>query len=294
MAKSLPEYPSFTPADSPKDAANWADWLEGFQAMLDAMQIPEDGPAVVDADHPENNRAARVERYNLFWHYIGTDCRKRLKKCDENGIATSDYTAAHKALTAKFNPTLNRLYQMHVVHSMRQAESESMDNFYVRVKDEVNKMCLSELNVQQLIELIILSQLVNNTHNQHLTRKAINNNHSLQEFREHARTTELTDQQLQGMKTQTETTNFVKKTKQQHDKRRKGKKTHDKDFEKKATKVCDYCGESCPKGKCPAFGKICSICGKRNHLPKMCKTAKYMRKKDKTVHQLEDEADTLD
>ena len=61
---------------------------------------------------------------------------------------------------------------MHVVHSMKQPESESMDNFYV--KDEVDKMCLTELNVQQLIELIILSQPVNNTHNQHLAMKAIN------------------------------------------------------------------------------------------------------------------------
>jgi len=79
MAKTLPEYPQFTPSDTPKDAAAWSDWLEGFQAMLDAMQIPDDADAVVDEANPENNTPAKRERYRLFWHYMGTECRKRLK-----------------------------------------------------------------------------------------------------------------------------------------------------------------------------------------------------------------------
>ena len=290
MARSLPEYPSFTPTDSPKDASAWEDWLEGFNAMMNAMQIPDDRQAVVDAENPRNNVAAVTERYRLFWHFIGNDSRKLLKKCDENGIETSDFAKAHAALTKKFSPTLNRLYQMHMVHSMKQGEAESMDNFYVRVKDEVDKMKLTDLTVNELIELIVLSQLVNNTHNSKLTRKAINDNQSMQQFREFARTTELTEQQLSGMG-QPETVNYSKKRNQEKplkEKRRQKNRPRRKP-ESKVERRCKYCGEVCAKGQCPAYGKICVKCGKRNHLPSVCKSSQPFRNRtDRQVHQFEE------
>ena len=38
-----------------------------------------------------------------------------------------------------------------------------MDNFYVRMKDEVDKMKLTDLNTNEMVELLSLSQLMNNT-----------------------------------------------------------------------------------------------------------------------------------
>ena len=304
MAKSLPEYPIFNPTDTPKDAAAWDDWLEGFLAMLDAMQVQDDAPAVVDAANEANNVAARTERYRLLWHYIGQDCRKRLKKCDNNGIENASFTQAHTALTRTFSPTLNRLYQMHVVHGMKQGEAESMDSFYVKVKDEVDKMRLNDLNVQQIIELIILSQLVNNTSNPALTRKAIKDNQSLQRFRNTARTTELTEQQLSGMHQQPEVTNYVRKktnkdsraqqrskqtTKHWKSQDRQSERPENRRHEKQRKHRCDYCGETCIKGKCPAFGQTCGKCGKPNHVAKVCKSSK-----DKHIRQLDDFDEELD
>lgn len=34
---------------------------------------------------------------------------------------------------------------------------------------------------------------------------------------------------------------------------------------------CKWCGSSHPKGKCPAYGKTCSNCGKTNHFVKACR-----------------------
>ena len=34
-----------------------------------------------------------------------------------------------------------------------------------------------------------------------------------------------------------------------------------RDFKKK----CKFCDSSHPRGKCPAYGKICHVCNKRNH-----------------------------
>ena len=294
--RSLPEYPSFNPTDTPKDASAWGDWLEGLNAMMDAMQIPEDQQAVADEANPANNRNAVTDRYKLFWHFMGNDTRKLLKKCDDNGIETLDYAKAHAALTKKFNPTLNRLYQMNVVHSMKQGEAESMDNFYVRVKDEVDKMMLTDLQVNQIIELIILAQLVNSTHNAKLTRKAINDSQSLTQFREFARTTELTEQQLTGMG-QPENVSYAKKMSQSHKKekrRTKSKRKTESKAEGKSDRLdrkCKYCGDSCVKGQCPAYGKVCSKCGKRNHLPAVCRNSQRQRYKTDKLHQLEEAED---
>ncbi|PAA80925.1 hypothetical protein BOX15_Mlig029604g7 [Macrostomum lignano] len=36
--------------------------------------------------------------------------------------------------------------------------------------------------------------------------------------------------------------------------------------------ACRYCGKSHPEGRCPAFGKSCSKCGKKNHFSTVCKS----------------------
>ena len=38
------------------------------------------------------------------------------------------------------------------------------------------------------------------------------------------------------------------------------------------TKQCQYCGRTHSYGKCPAFGKMCNKCNKKNHFAAMCKT----------------------
>ena len=40
---------------------------------------------------------------------------------------------------------------------------------------------------------------------------------------------------------------------------------------------CHYCGKVHPKGKCPAYGKVCSSCGKVNHFAAVCLTSKRVK-----------------
>ena len=46
---------------------------------------------------------------------------------------------------------------------------------------------------------------------------------------------------------------------------------------------CKYCGLKHEQGKCPAYGKICNICNKRNHFQSVCKS------KQKSVQKIEQE-----
>ena len=47
--------------------------------------------------------------------------------------------------------------------------------------------------------------------------------------------------------------------------------THDK-HEKDSSK-CKFCGNNRSREKCPAYGKTCAKCGKRNHFATVCKSS---------------------
>lgn len=123
MAISLPDYERFIPKDGPEDATAWANWLEGFQGMVGAMNIDADAPA-------NGNNPTQTQWYKLFFHYIGPKTRTVLKQVDDNGVESKSYAKAHASLTKRFAPSLNRIYQMNILAEMAQRESESMDCFH--------------------------------------------------------------------------------------------------------------------------------------------------------------------
>ena len=69
----------------------------------------------------------------------------------------------------------------------------------MRVKETVDMMDLTKLNAIPLIELLILSLLVNNTSNNSVKRKALKNGLPLKDFLNHARNCEHSEQQLKKM-----------------------------------------------------------------------------------------------
>ena len=109
MAKALPEYPNYMPKDSPEDATLWADWLEGFVAMMGAMDIEEDAEAVARQDG-QDPIPAKTRWFELLWHYLGKDTRKSLKKLDTNGVEGKSYKEAHEALTITFHFGINIIH----------------------------------------------------------------------------------------------------------------------------------------------------------------------------------------
>ena len=46
-------------------------------------------------------------------------------------------------------------------------------------------------------------------------------------------------------------------------------------------KKCKFCDSSHPRGKCPAYGKVCHVCNKRNHFKVCCPRVA------KKVHEIE-------
>ena len=111
MAVVLPNYPEFS--EDPRVAQRWSNWIEGFEALVRAMQINKQ----VKEDK---------DKYALLFHYVGQQTRNILKKLEDNGCADEGYKKAKAALEGHFKPKMNSVYLMHVVHQCRQGSSETI------------------------------------------------------------------------------------------------------------------------------------------------------------------------
>ena len=67
---------------------------------------------------------------------------------------------------------------------------------------------------------------------------------------------------------------FINRTDQTNRAARPRKKSEYKrqDPHKKKIRKCSKCGRDHQKGQCPAFGKVCHICNKKNHFAAVCKS----------------------
>ena len=88
--------------------------------MMGAIDIEEDAEAVA-GQHPVPTKT----RWFEMWHYLGRNTRKSLQKLENNDVKDKNYKEALKALTKYFAPTLNRIYQMHVLAEIKQGETLS-------------------------------------------------------------------------------------------------------------------------------------------------------------------------
>ena len=69
----LPLYPPFNEHESPSIATDWEEWIEGLDAMFDAMCLTND-----------------QDKFSKLYHYLG-NTRRTLKKLDDNGIPGMEY-----------------------------------------------------------------------------------------------------------------------------------------------------------------------------------------------------------
>lgn len=94
---------------------------------------------------------------------------------------------------------MNNVLVINSIQQIKQQDGESMDNFYMRVKEEAALLDIANLSKEQLIELFILAQLVHCCTNNMLKKKALKDGLSLKDFLATARAFERADHQVQEM-----------------------------------------------------------------------------------------------
>ena len=278
----LPTYPDFNPKEDPTDAQRWSDWIDGFEAMIRALQIT-------------NQVKESKDKYALLYHYIGQNVRSILKKLDKNGSGNEDYKEAKAALDGYFKPKMNRIYLMHVLHQCKQGQEETMDSFHMRVKEAMVPLELEKLSVNELIELMTISQLVNNCNNTALRKKTLKDGLSLHDFMSNARSYERAEMQSKEIeRSESASTYSVKSQPNRYKSEKKdsgrtcyfcnGPFPH-KDGKcpnRKKSSECFYCGGSFPhQNRCPAKEHECRRCKRRGHYEKMCKMTREVNQIEK-------------
>ena len=158
MAIQLPSYPAFEVIDDPSVAQKWENWLDGFEALIWAMKVTDN----------DDIKAMLV-------HYAGGEVRKPLKKLpasdqptNTDSEAVNAYEQAKTILNEHFAPKMNRVFLINSLQQVKQTATESVDAFYMRVKEKYNPLKLEELTPAQIGELVILAQLVNHCTNNSL------------------------------------------------------------------------------------------------------------------------------
>ena len=111
---------------------------------------------------------------------------------------------------------------MNVLQKIKQSESETVDSFYMRIKAAVSMLSPETMSQAELIELLTLSQLVNNCTITAKRKKALKDGLKLRDFPDNTRAYELTEAQTQEIeKSSSGMVNATRKRFQHH---QKGKK----------------------------------------------------------------------
>ena len=159
-----------------------------------------------------------------------------------------------------FVPKRNTIYERYVFSCRSQKHGKSFDQFLTELRKFATTCQFGTFEDEMLRDRIVTG-LRDHGHRERVLRETTL---TLQKAIDICRTNEMAANQRLKMK-QTDTVHLLH-----------GNETraHHADPRKNPRKIknCKYCVDSHAAGKCPAFGKTCTKCNKKNHLAKVCRS----------------------
>ena len=154
----------------------------------------------------------------------------------------------------------------------KQEQGESFMDFYKALLD-----LAADCDFGDQKDALILDRLVAGTHSDKIRRKALEKKHTLAELITYAAASAQADAQANalngGQKHHVNRLHFKFK-----------KKGHFKG-QGDSQQGCSYCGHKHAKNQCPAYGKECAYCKKKNHFARCCRKQKSDKKGKSQNHQ---------
>lgn len=210
-------------------------------------------------------------------HVIGPDAIEIFNtfRWDEEGDNEGDDKKMSKVLS-KFEkyctPKCNVTYERHQFNTRNQKEGESIDSYVTELRI-LSKSCEFGDLSDSLIKDRIVCGVIMDTVRSRLLRET---DLTLQKAVDICRAAEASSQQLKVLQTASagasgSNIDFVRK---KSDKNKPMKNTENRPAASQQKQKCGKCGYKHEPRKCPAFGKICMNCKKKNHFMRQCRSKK--------------------
>ena len=232
---------------------------------------------------------------------IGDEANTAIRNFQPGEKDTYDHLTAK--LIAYYTPVLQTSTYRHQFYNQYQEEGESVEDFINRLLELASKcgfrvLCRPAQNNDPAVYHDLTNEFVRDrlmvglTDQSTRVRLMREKNITLEAAADLAKAAEAAKKQLmqtareksvhgvhtrkQGPQAQAQTQNqkshkpdMKQRYRSQND-YKQGQRSSDK-FE---TQPCRYCGSKHDKKNCPAYGKTCKVCGKKNHFAKVCKSKK--------------------
>ncbi|XP_046746420.1 uncharacterized protein K02A2.6-like [Diprion similis] len=255
-------------------ATKWKRWLRAFELYMSTRNVV----------NPQRKR-------DFLLHTAGLEVQDIYYTFNiEEEEGTDIYKETIKRLDEYFKPTVNEPYERLLFRSITQQDNESVNQFYVRLKQQAQNCAFGDMEDQ-----MIRDQIIEKIQSSALRQKLLEEgrNLTLQRALELIRLGESSQQHTNAIEHKEETVNRIQSKQNHHGSMRQNQpKAQGQPKESYKCHRCGYTGHYAADKKCPAWGKTCEKCGLKDHFQIVCKTKKGAKARDKgrrDVRQVEEE-----
>lgn len=206
--------------------------------------------------------------YLMLW--AGEKGREIFSTWDVSADAKKKIQTYMDGFEAYCRPKTNLIYNRYKFKSRTQHDGETFEQFVTELR-LLMRDCNYPVNMQDdLIRDHIVFGIRSNEIREKLIREG--SELKLEKCIDIARTHELSQEQCKLMDEPCSVSAVKNRRQHQKPEARYTRKQPKKTTHPKTKQICDNCGQSHEKNKCPAQGVKCHFCGKLNHFVKMCRS----------------------
>lgn len=240
-------------------ANNWKLWSQQYEWFEEATRL---------------DRKSQKVQIGTFMSCIGADAVTIFNTFGLEGPALQLGTIKER-FSAYFTPKTNVTYERYTFNKLNQAEGETFDEFFTKVKTQSAKCEFAVLT-----DSLVRDKIIVGIRNDKVREKLLSEEVTLDRATQICRASELASSQLKSIqKDETPDVNAITKM-------RRSKKSSSSSTSKSFD--CKRCGRNHNPKECPAFNQKCNKCKKNGHYAKMCQGSKT---KDNKVHAVKDDSD---
>ncbi|MCG7866506.1 MAG: hypothetical protein JAY74_09055 [Candidatus Thiodiazotropha taylori] len=281
MAINLPPFPPFqVHAEEQSAGTRWRKYLAKFENLLTALNIVNDDRKKAMLLHYIGEEA-----YDIYDSFSDEKKGKGATVTVGDVTRPNEYPVLKQSLTDYFTPKANTSYEVFKFRQAKQNAGEAIDSYYTRLRTLASTCEFHNADNE------ILGQIIQGCTSTRIRRRALRDNYNLDKLLDEARAIELAESRataMEGVDHQPQV-NQVNSGQQRGRSRSRGhgarghghgarghgargRGAHGQSRgETRNSDSCTNCGGSNSHKTCPAYGKECRYCKKKNHFAAVCR-----------------------